>query len=76
MRGRAFAEIDERRAAVGEADEHESPAADIACGGMRHSEREGNSNCGIDGVTAGFENGFPGVRRVGFAHVTTMAWRA
>ena len=39
-RGRALAEIDEGGAAVGEADEHEAAAADVAGGGMRDGEGE------------------------------------
>ena len=65
--GGALAEVDEGGAAVGEADEHEAAASDIARGGMSGGEGEGDGDSSVDGVAAGFEDGFTGVGGVGFA---------
>ena len=65
--GGALAEVDEGGVAVGEADEHEAAASDIAGGGVRDGEREGDGDGGVDGIAAGFEDGLTGVGGVGFA---------
>jgi hypothetical protein len=61
--GCPFTKIDERRAAVGHADQHESAAADISCERMRDSERESHGNRGIDRIATAFQNGNAGVSR-------------
>jgi hypothetical protein len=49
---RAFAEIDEGRPAVGEANQHVAAAADVAGVGMRHGHRETDRDRGVDRVAA------------------------
>ena len=79
--GGLLAKIDERGAAVGEAHQHESAAADIAGGGMRHGEREAHRDRGVDGVAAGLEHCDADIGRRGSC-ATTIAccpwtgWRA
>ena len=58
----ALAEIDESGAAVGEADQHEAAAADVARAGMGDGERESHRDRRIDGVAAVLENLQPGLR--------------
>ena len=65
--GGAFAEVDEGGAAVGETDEHEAAAAEIAGAGVGDGEGKAH-RCGrIDGVAAGLQNGHAGVGGVRFA---------
>ena len=64
---RALAEIDEGGAPVGQADQHEAAAADVAREGMRHRQRESHRDRGIDGVAAGLQNLQPGFGGVAFA---------
>ena len=58
---RALAEIDESGAAVGEADQHESAAAQVAGVGMGHGQRESDGDRRVHGVAAVFAG--PGRRR-------------
>jgi hypothetical protein len=55
--GRALAEVDERLASVGEADQHVAAAAEVAGEGMRGGHREPDGNRGVHGVAAGLEDG-------------------
>ncbi len=48
----ALAEVDKRRAAVGETNEHEAAAPDVARRGMRYGQREGDADRRINGVAA------------------------
>ena len=54
--GGALAEIDEGGAAVGQADQHESAAAQVARERMRDGEREADRDRGVHGVAAVLEN--------------------
>ena len=54
--GGALAEVDEGGASVGEADEHEAAAADVAGGGVGDGEGEADGDGGVDGIAAGVEN--------------------
>ena len=49
---RHLAEIDERRAAVGEPDQHEAAAAEIAREGMRRGHGEAHRDRRVDGIAA------------------------
>lgn len=44
------------RFAVGHADQHESPAADVSRGRMHNRQRESDSDGRIHGIAAGLEN--------------------
>jgi hypothetical protein len=59
---RFFAKIDERRAAIRHADEHESTSADISGKGMRYRQSETDRDRGIYGVSAGFQDGDADIR--------------
>ncbi len=61
--GGGLAEVDEGGASVGEADEHEAAAAEVAGEGMGDGEGEADSHGGIDGVATGFEDGDADVGR-------------
>ena len=65
--GGAFAEIDEGGSAVGEANQHETAAAEVARGGMGDGEGHGDSDRGVNGVSASLERGDTGIGGVGFA---------
>ena len=65
--GRALAEVDEGGASVGQADQHEAAAADVAGGGMRHRQREADRDRRVDRVAAGFEDLEPRFGGVAFA---------
>ena len=65
LSGRALAKIDESGAAIGQAHQHESAAADVARGGMRHGQREAHRHGRVHRVAARFEHrdsGIGGVR--------------
>ena len=51
--GGFFAKVNYGGIAVGGADDHETPAADIAGLGVDNGEGIGDGDGGIDGVTAG-----------------------
>ena len=65
--GRALAEIEEGGASIGEADQHESPAADVARRGMRDRQREPDRDGRIDGVAAGSQHCEAGLGGMNFA---------
>ena len=54
--GRNFAVIKEICFAIGEAHEHESPAADISGGGLDDRQRKSYGHGGVYGVAAAFQN--------------------
>ena len=58
---RALAEVDERRAAVREADQHEPTAADVAGKRVGDGEREADRNRGVHRVAAFLQHGYADV---------------
>ena len=70
--GRALAKIDERGAAVGETDQHESAAAQVPGVGMRHGQREADRDRRVHGVAAVFRTATPTSVARG-SSATTMA---
>ena len=67
-----------RSASVGQADQHEATAADIARERVRHRQRQSHRDRGIDGIAAVFQYlqaGFGGVAFVGDHHAVPRAHR-
>ena len=62
----ALAKINERRAAIGEAGQHESAAAQISREGMGDGEREAHGDCGVYRVASRFEDRNACIGREGF----------
>ena len=70
-RGRRLAEVDERRAAAGLAQQQEAAAADIARERMSDRQCESHRDRGVHGIAAGFQDcdaDVGGVRFLGHHH--------
>jgi hypothetical protein len=60
--GGCFAVVEEGSLAVGEPDQHEAAATDIACSGLDHGKSKRDADSGIHGVAAALENLHAGLR--------------